>query len=174
MESPGPSAGCIPDSSASRLGSRIDASAAAGTPALVVLIGSDLPHGMGFGQVDLPPLSRHPCVALGGIMKGNASRVPGQQPEPQLAADHQIMLGLVAETDIVERVAQPAGEVRALPIALGARLGEPCDGLLAVLWNANTELVRAPERELAFVPALRGAGLVQLRSQVPVFRDDGT
>src|ERR1700730_18690802 len=107
MGSPGPSAGCIPDSSASRLGSRIDASAAAGTPALVVLIGSDLPHGMRLGQVDFPPLSSQPCIALGGIMEGDASRVPGQEPEPQLAADHQVMLGLRAKADVVERIAEP-------------------------------------------------------------------
>jgi hypothetical protein len=74
-------------------------------------------------------------------VKGDASRVPGQQPEPQSAADHQVMLGLRAKADVVEGIAQPAREVCSLPIALGANLGEPRDGLCQ-----PCVALRSPER----------------------------
>jgi hypothetical protein len=49
-------------------------------------------------------------------VEGDAGGIPGEEAEPQLAADHEVVLGLVAEADVVERVAQDASAGPALPI----------------------------------------------------------
>src|SRR4029077_17244837 len=155
----------------SRIGAGIDAAAPARALALLVFAGPDAPHRVGLGEIHLPALPGEPGVALRGAVEGDAGGIPGEEAEPQLAPDHEVVLGLVAEADVVERVAQPTGEVLALPDPLRPRAGEPGDGLLPILGHADAELVRPAERELALAPSLRGARLVELRGQVPAFRD---